>query len=261
MPEEKVEELSVEDRRNSILEKLNQDGKVKVAELSRLFGISEVTIRNDLSELECLGMLERVHGGAVNTYRAYYNMTLQERARTNAEEKKRIAAEVSSMISDGDTLMINSGTTTLFIVQELKNIKNLTLVTNSISISQEVGHYRNIHVILLGGNFDPQYQFTYGDDAIEQLKRYKADKLILSVDGVSPEEGISTYHHFEAEVNRQMIARVNKTIVVADYTKIGRTNFARIASIESMDCLVTNKNAASQEIDEIRQRGVEIRLA
>ena len=260
MAEYRNEELNIEDRRGKILEMLTQEGKVKVSELSRLFSISEVTIRNDLSELEAAGLLERTHGGAITTYKAYYSMSLNERARTNEEEKRKIASAAASMISDGDTIMINSGTTTLFVVQELKNVKNLTIVTNSLPISQEIGHHKNIHVILLGGNFNPQYQFTYGDDTIIQLKRYKADKLILAADGISSEDGITTCHHFEAEVNRQMIARVNKTIVVADYTKIGRASFAYIDPLQNIDCLVTKKNANRNEIKLITETGIEVRL-
>lgn len=260
MSDFKVEELRVEDRRNKILEILSREGKVKVLELSRLFEISEVTIRSDLSELESLGVLERTHGGAVSTSKAYYNMSFHDRMRTNEDEKRRIAVEIAAMVSDGDNIMINSGTTTLLAAQELKNKKDLTIVTNSLSIAQETGHYRNIQVILLGGNLNPQYQFTYGDDTIHQLKKYKADKLILAADGVSSEDGITTYHHMEAEVNRQMIARVNKTIVVADHTKIGRASFAYVGLLESADVLVSNTNASQDELKLLKERGMEIKL-
>jgi Transcriptional regulators of sugar metabolism len=260
MTDFKVDELNVEDRRNKIIEILNRESKVKVVDLSKLFGISEVTIRNDLTELELSGVLERIHGGAISTSKAYYNMSLNDRMRTNEEQKRKIAAEVVNMISEGDTIMINSGTTTLMVAMELKNIKNLTIVTNSLSISQETGHYKNFNLILLGGNLYPQYQFTYGDDTISQLKKYKADKLILSVDGVSSEDGLTTYHHLEAELTRQMIARVNRTIVVADYSKIGRTSFTHIDALENSDILITNQNANQEEVQAIREKGVEIKL-
>lgn len=260
MDEIAIGELGVESRRNKIIEILTQQGRVKVVELSKLFGTSEVTIRSDLSELENMGLLERIHGGAVSTYRSYYNMSLHERMKANEEEKRRIAQEASKLISDGDTLMVNSGTTTLYTVQELRNTRNLTIVTNSLSVAQEIGHYRNIHIILLGGNFDPQYQFTYGDDTINQLDKYRASKLILSVDGISLNNGITTFHHLEAEVNRQMAARVNKIIIVADYTKIGRTSFAHINSIDGIDILITNQRANQEELNKIAKRNIEIRL-
>ncbi|MBP1990331.1 DeoR/GlpR family DNA-binding transcription regulator [Paenibacillus eucommiae] len=258
--EMKMEELGVEERREKIIELVTQKTKVKVLELSKMFGISEVTIRNDLSELENKGFLERTHGGAISTNKSYYNMSLKDRAITNTEEKRKIAAAAAAMISDGDTVMMNSGTTTLFTVRELAHVKNLMIVTNSVSIAQEVSLYNNMKVILLGGYFDAQYQFTYGDDTIHQLNRYKADKLILAVDGFSPESGVTTYHHLEVEVNKQMMARVNKKIVVADYSKIGRTSFVYIDQIESIDTLITDQKANAEEVQEIINHNVEVKL-
>ncbi len=252
-------EYGTEERRNKILEILNKKGKVKVSHLSKMFDISEVTIRNDLAKLESLGMLERVHGGAISTYRAYHRMSIADRMKTNAGEKRRIAIEVASMISDDDTLMMSSGTTNLYVLEELKNLRNLTIVTNAVYFSQEAVKLRDSVIILLGGILEPKSQLTYGDDAINQLGRYKADKLILSVDGINAENGISTYHYIEAEINRQMIAHAKTTIVVADYTKVGRTSFAHISSLEGIDILVTNRNADSDEIQEIMARGVEVR--
>ena len=260
MSETGIEKISTEDRRNKIIDMLARKGKVKVVDLSKQFDTSEVTIRNDLSELENVGLLERVHGGAISAYRAYYNMSLQERIKTNEEEKRRIATEASRLIVDGDTLMVNSGTTTLLTVKALRNVKNLTIVTNSISIVQEIGHYGNIHVILLGGNIDHWNQFTYGDDAINQLNRYRADKLILSVDGIKLDSGITTFSHLEAEVCRQMAERVNKIIIVGDYTKIGRTSFSYIRSIDGVDMLISDKKADKEELDKISKRNIEIRL-
>ncbi|NSW90187.1 MAG: DeoR/GlpR transcriptional regulator [Firmicutes bacterium] len=261
LDEGKLVEYGTEERRNKILEILTQQGKVKVNQLSKLFGISEVTIRNDLTRLESMGLLERVHGGAISNYRSYYRMSVSDRMKANAEEKKKIAAAVASMISDDDTLMISSGTTTLYVLQELKDVKNLTIVTNAIYYSQESTHLKDFNVILLGGILNLRDQFTYGDDVINQLNRYKADKLILSVDGINSEDGISTYQYLESEINRQMIARAKKTIVVADYTKVGRTSFALISPLENVDMLVTNQNANEDEIREIRDRGVEVILA
>jgi DeoR/GlpR family transcriptional regulator of sugar metabolism len=253
-----MDELNAEERRAKIIELLNREGKVRVIDLSKLFNISDVTIRSDLTGLENAGVLDRVHGGAISTNRAYYNMPLHDRMKTNENEKRKIALAAASLVNDGDTVMINSGTTTLYAVRELKNVKNLTIVTNSMAIAMEIGFCGNIQVILLGGNFNPQYQFTYGDDALNQLKKYKADKLILAVDGIAAGGGVTTYHHLEAEINRQMISRVNRTIVAADYTKIGRISFAHIDSLENIDMLVTNGNANPEELSLIQEKGVEL---
>ena len=261
MSNNKTDEIKIDDRRKMILEELNREGKIKVSDLSKKFNISEVTIRNDLSDLEQMGMLERIHGGAVSTHKAYYRMSLKEKMQTNQEEKRSIAAEIASMISDGDSIMMDSGTTTLFVAKELKNLKGITVLTNSLAIAEEIGYRENISVILLGGSLYPKHQFTYGDDVINQLKKYKADIMILAADGVSAEEGITTYHYLESEVSRQMMARASKTIVAADFSKIGRVSFAYIDSIENVDVVVTNTKANKEEIELIRKKGVEVKLA
>lgn len=261
MAESGSEELNIEARRKKIVEMLHLEGKVKVIELSRQFGISEVTIRGDLDTLEREGLLERVHGGAISTYKKYYSMNFHDRMETNQEEKRKIAVETASLISDGDTIILGSGTTPLFVLRELRDIKNLIVITNSLFVAEEAGFNKNIDVIvMLGGNINWQYKFTSGDDAISQLSRYKADKLILSSDGISAEFGVTTYHHLEAELNRQMIARVSKTIVVADHTKIGRTKFAHIVDMRKVDCLVTSRLANREELDAIAEQEVEVRV-
>jgi DeoR/GlpR family transcriptional regulator of sugar metabolism len=252
------EEFDVDQRRKKILEILEKESKVKVVELSRRFAISDVTIRNDLAELEESGLLERIHGGAIRSHKAYYNMSLSERMRANEPEKRRIAAQVAAMVSEGDTLMMDSGTTTLYVSRELKSVKDLTIVTNSLAIAEEIGYRDNIHLILVGGSLDQRYQFTYGDDAVQQLKRYKADLMVVSADGVSVEDGITTHHHHEAEVSRQMMARANKTIACVDFSKIGRGSFAFINSIECLDILVTDEKAGQEELELLREKGIKV---
>lgn len=254
------QESSVDDRRREILARLAREGKVRVMDLSRLFGISEVTVRNDLTELEAEGMLKRVHGGAVSTQKAYFNMTLGDRMKVNEAEKRAIAAAAARIVRDGATLIVSSGTTPLYALRELGNVRNLTVITNSVPVAHEAGFCANMQVILLGGTFDSHSQITYGDDTVNQLRRYKADLLLLSADGFSAEDGITTHLLFDAEVNRQMISRANRTIALADHSKIGRTGFVSIGEIELVDCLVTNRAAGGEAIAAIGDRGVEVVL-
>lgn len=255
------DDVDVDERRRRILEILERESKVRVVDLSRRFSISEVTIRNDLGELEEAGLLERVHGGAVRSHKAYYSMTLKERMRTNEAEKRRIAAHISSLISEGDTLMMDSGTTTLYLAKELKGIKDLTLVTNSLAVAEELGYRDDAHVILIGGSLDPRYQFTYGDDAVCQLRKYKADIMVVSADGASVEDGLTTHHYHEAEVSRQMMARANKAIAAVDFSKVGRGSFAHIADVKALDVLVTDDKADREELERIRASGVKVTIA
>ena len=253
-----AEVLKLDARRNSILEILNRTGKVRVSELSQILGTSEVTIRNDLSELEKSGYLERVPGGAVQTMKNYYNMDLHQRRNENAEEKQSIAAAASSLINDGDTVLFNAGTTTYFTALELKGFKNLKIITNSIAVAVEMSSIPTYHVQLLGGNINPQYSFTYGSLAMAQLRKFKADKAILSIDGVHCDAGLTTYHAEEAEVSKLMLERSRTAIVVADYTKIGHESFLKVADLKAASYLVTNKKADSDELDILREAGLTI---
>jgi len=253
-------EIDIEERKKKILEKLHKEGKVKVTELSQLFNVSEVTIRIDLSDLEEKGLLSRVHGGAVSSYRTYYNMNLNQRSSTNETEKKAIAEYIAGMVGDNETIMMNSGTTTLFTLRALMMRKNLNIVTNSIAIALEAAGCSNFNVILLGGLVNTKYQFTFGEDTLNQLSAYHADKLIMSVDGVTFETGLSTYYNLEAQICRQMLKQANTSIVAADYTKIGRTAFTQIAAVNAVDHIITNKNAPKSEIDNLMSENVSIML-
>ena len=245
-------------RRQSIIEILGHAGMVRVSELSKGLGASEVTIRNDLAELERLGLLERVPGGALQTLKTYYNMDFQQRKEQHAKEKMVIASLVTSLVQDGETLMINAGSTTYYAAQELKRLKNLKIVTNSISVATELGVNPTFRIILLGGDFNSQYLFSYGDDAVSQLRKYKADKLILSLDGISESAGLTTYHAEETEVVKLMIERSRSAIIVADHSKIGRESFSYLGSIEQTDYLVTDGEADEQALEEIVRHGIKV---
>ena len=126
------------------------------------------------------------------------------------------------------------------------------------TIATELGGIPTIRVLLLGGQLNAQYSFTYGDDAIAQLKKYKADKLILSVDGIDADKGLTTYHAEETELIRLMIERARSTIVVADYSKVGHESFSYLGPIEDADYLVTNRNGNSDQLRKIAERKVEV---
>ncbi len=250
--------LSTEQRRTEIVSLVSKNGNVRVTELSKLFTVSEVTIRNDLEYLESQGQLNRVHGGAVSTGKLYANMDLSERYLTNASAKREIAAAAANVIKNNDTIMMNAGTTLSYLLHELQGKKNISIVTNSIQNAIEVSAYPGINVILLGGEIDPKYHFTFGDDTINQLKNYHADKCIISVDGISEENGLTLYYSNESGIVRKMIELSDTVIVVSDSTKLGKSAFSRVASLEDVDVLVTNKKEDSSEIGLLREMGAEV---
>jgi DeoR/GlpR family transcriptional regulator of sugar metabolism len=236
--------LKIDIRRKRILEILNKDGQVRVAELARDLGTTPVTIRSDLAALKQDGYLERTAGGAVQTVKNFYNMEFLRRSQKNAWAKKNIAQAAAAMIHDGETLFINSGTTSYFTAAALKQYKNINVVTNSIMVAAELGDVPTFRVILLGGQINTQYSFTYGSNCLDQLKQYKAAKTILSMDGVSTTMGLTTYHAEEAEINRVMMAQARETIVVADHSKIGYESFSLVSPLSAATWLVTDKTDA-----------------
>ena len=254
------EKLKIDARRRRILEILNRDGQVRVSDLSRELAATPVTIRSDLDSLERDGFLERVQGGAVQTVKNYYNLDFLARKQEGSAVKKHLAAAVSAMIHDGDTLFINSGTTTYFVAVELKKHKNLSIVTNSISVAIELGAHPTFRVLLLGGDINAQYSFTYGTDAQEQLKKYRADYAILSMDGISPESGITTYHAEEARMDLLMIERSKRTIIAAESRKIGREGFSRVCEAGRVDCLVTDPGADPAITAKLRGLGIDFKF-
>ncbi len=252
-----MEILSVSERRNKIIELVADEGRVSVNKLSRLFGVSSVAIRQDLTELDRQGMLTRVHGGAVTSYKSYYDMSLVQRSNTNAREKKEIAVKINEMINDKDTLIMNAGTTPIFVMREIKD-KRVTIITNSISLALEGAKNPNLKIILLGGDVDPEYQFTYGTSVIKALEQYKADMLILSIDGIDASHGISTFYHQEAEICRYMIDAAKRTIVAADYSKLNRVAFTKIDNLSKIDALVTSRAADQNLLKKLRAKGIEV---
>ena len=250
--------IDVEQRRAQIMERIHSKGSVRVSELSKHYGISEVTVRSDLEYLESQGQLNRVHGGAVGTGKMYANMDLSERYMTNASYKKGIARIAADLIEDDDTLMMNAGTTLAYVLHAAMGKKNVRVVTNSLQNAMELASHPGFKVILLGGDLDAKYQFTYGIDTITQLEQYHANKCIISVDGIHKDDGMTLYYANESAIVRKMLAFSDRVIVVADSTKLGKSTFSRVGDLSEIDILVTNKKDDSQEIDVLRELGAEV---
>lgn len=236
----KVGKAKIRHRRNAILNILHKDKKVYIAELSKTLGASLVTIRSDLDALAEEGLLIRMAGGAILPNP---ELTPSHHATNNYEQKREIAINAAKLIQDGDKLFINSGTTTLLVAEELKNKKNLSIVTNSLSVATKLGSVPSFRVILLGGSINSQYEFTYGADTQDYLNRFGADWAILSVDGISVTGEISTCHAEEAILDRIMIERANRVLIVADETKIGRTGFSFVGRCDEKIKIITNQKS------------------
>ena len=243
-------------RKQQITEMLRRDGMVKVAELSRIFGVSEVTVRNYLADMESKGLLSRTHGGAISSYKPYCSMNFNQRFETNRTDKELIAKNISKMIEPDDTVMLNAGTTTLLTFRHLPSDYNLNIVTNSVSIALEASLNPNFRVVLIGGSINSKYQFTYGDDAVSQIKKYHADKLILSVDGIDCDNGFSTFYSEESYLDKAMTEQSDICMVAADKSKLRRNAFAKICDLSQADFLITTGKLESDEIEILNNNGI-----
>ena len=251
--------LKTDIRRNKILQKLRVEGLVSVTDLADVLDTTTVTIRSDLSVLEAEGHLVRVQGGAVLPSKA---ASVSRIAKDNqlfcSEEKEAIATVVSELISDGSTLFMNSGTTTECIARALRSKTNLNVVTNSLAVATCLGNIPSIRVVLLGGEINAQYGFTYGGDAQEQLSRYQADWVILSCEGISSVNGITTRHVEESIIDRLMMDGAKQVLVAADHTKLGHVGFAKVCQCENRFRLVTDKKADPREMQSLSECGIRI---
>ena len=228
----------IDRRREEILRLLRAEGKVYISDLCHRFGTSPVTVRNDLDTLAGEGKLIRMTGGAVVLPEEQIK---QANLIDRLELKKEIALRAAEEIRDGDTLFINSGTTAELFAQALCDKKDLKVVTNSLPIATELGAIPSFHVILLGGMINAHSQFTFGENAQEQIIRFGADVAVLSVDGVSEDGEITTCHAEEAIIDRLMIQRASRVLILADAAKIGRTGFSLVCRRNETIEILTNK--------------------
>lgn len=252
------DELKIDSRRRKILELLRRDGQVRIAELGQLLETTVVTVRNDLAILERDGYCRRIPGGATRTAPQFTGLEFRHRTEQRETQKRSIAASAVELVSDGDTLMINSGTTTYLTAMELKRRTNLSVVTNSLPIAVELSSVPGFRVLLLGGNINSDFAFTFGSTAVSELRQYKANSAILSVDGISGETGMTTLHSEEAELNRIMMERSEQTIIVADSTKVDRESFFNFGDLSPATHLVTDCDADARALQVFERLGLQV---
>jgi len=234
-------------RRKKIIDILNEKGKISVLELSKQYSVSEVSIRNDLSHLEKKGLLIRTRGGALKKQASSFDISLNQRLQTNLKEKKRIGEKAASLIEDGNTIVMDSGSTTIEVAKQLKDFKGLKIITNSLPVADIIADFKNIEVIIPGGILRKEMRSLIGSVAENNLQNYNCDIAFIGADGIDSNYGISTPVMFEATLGKTMVNIAKKIIVVVDSSKFGRRSFAKIADIASIDIIITDKNITEEE--------------
>lgn len=235
--------LFAEERRERIVLLLEEKGKLVVPELCEAFEVSPATIRGDLRELEGKGRLKRAHGGAMTLGKTGFERNSVFQGIVNMEEKRRIAEYARSLVNDGDTIILDTGTTTLELAKLLYEKKNLTVVTNDIIIAAHLESHSDANIIVAGGILRRGYHCTTGSRAISALKDLTVDKAFMASNALSLEKGFTTPNFEQAEVKRQMLSIALRSIMLIDSSKLGRVSFLKFADISDIDLLITDNSA------------------
>lgn len=253
--------LAKEQRRRVIRDLVESNAQGNVAELARRFSVSEVTIRSDLAALADIGALVRVHGGALPPGDSD-ELPITVKQTLYHAEKVRIAAAAAGLIQDGETILLDSGTTTAEIARQIRGLKlrALNVITNALNIAVLLANAHHVNLIIPGGILRRKSWSLAGPQAEAALRDLQADRLFLGVDSLDPEIGLMTPHVLEAKLNALMIRIARQTVAVSDSSKLLRRNLSVIAPVEQVHVLITDRAAAPDAVAAIRARGVDVRL-
>ena len=232
--------LNPKRRQSKIVDAIQHRGRVSVEELAHQFDASRETIRRDLTLLAESGRIQKIHGGAKLPHiRA--EGPFRQRMAENAHAKRAIARRALGLVAAGQTIFVDTGSTTLIWVQALSALTNLTVITNSAEIAQTMSGYRQGHrVFLLGGEFDADNQETTGVLTLAQLRNFRAQTAIVSAGGIDARAGITDFNIEEAQVARVMAEQSDSVIVLADGSKFQRVGSFHVCPLEQLDCIVSD---------------------
>ncbi|HET8911710.1 MAG TPA: DeoR/GlpR family DNA-binding transcription regulator [Ktedonobacteraceae bacterium] len=256
----KDSKMIAQERRQRIFETIEANGVVSMRDLSQSFDVSTITIVRDLQELEQQGLIRRVHGGAISVRGASYEPPFSARENDLIDEKTRIAARAVEMIHDGESLILDVGTTTLEIARALKGKRNLTVLVSNLRAAMELASQPAIQVIVIGGQLRTSELSMVGHLAEETLRRFQVDKAFIGVGGITLEHGLTEFNFEEAGTKRVIVERARETIVVADHSKFGRVMLTSVAPLSVVDRIITGQEVDQEIVARVRQLGVDIIL-
>jgi DeoR family transcriptional regulator, glycerol-3-phosphate regulon repressor len=248
------------DRHARIVDIVAQKGRVSVEELAQLHQVSHETIRRDLVSLDRSRLLRRFHGGAA-ALSADQEGPFSLRMTDHVEEKRRIARRAASLFGAGDSLFIDTGSTTQVFAEELARVQGLTLITNSQRIAQAVARSSGSEVLMIGGSYRPEARECLGPLAIEQIRRLNAQHCVLTIAALDAEKGAMDFDIGEAEVARAMIERSERLTIIADASKFERRALMEVCPLEAVDRIVTDRLPAPALAAALRAAEVEVIVA
>ena len=249
-----------DERRQGIARIVQDRARASVAELSAMFSVSEVTIRNDLAMLEAQGSLIRTHGGAVAGGRSRAELAFEVRERVHRAEKARIGAEAAGLVHDGDSIGLDASTTALHVARNLKSRKELTVVTNGIRAASELAGRPGITVLMPGGAVRWEAYSLVGRWGTVMLRQVNIQKLFVGAVGFTLDEGLTDVNAEEAEIKRAMVASAKDVIGVFDHTKWNRVALATFCSADQLRLVISDNKAPAEMVAAVRELGVKVRL-
>lgn len=248
-------------RREQILQMLVKQGNVQVSDLVPQLGVSAVTIRTDLSALESQGLVTRSYGGASLTRTPPPEQNIRQKDALNAGAKEHIGTAAAALVAPGDNIIIDSGTTTMPLARHIRELKQVTVMTNGLNIAWELADAPGVELMLTGGLLRKQSLSIQGAQAEACLNVYNFDKLFLGVDGFDLQFGITTHHEAEASLNHKMVERAKKVIVLTDSSKFGRVSLHRIVLLDRIHTVITDAGISPEYRDGLQRLGIEVIIA
>lgn len=252
------EPIFMEERQNKILSMLQSQNKLLVNELCDYFSVSPATIRNDLNQLEQLGLLKRTHGGAISCdVKTGFEQTSIQKSNTNADKKQRIAAYATQFIEDGDIIAIDTGTTTYCLAKMLTDKTDLTVVTNDLQIANLLENFSGITVILAGGILRKGFSCTIGTITNTILSSMNVDKVFFSTNAVDPKGNLCTPDLEQAKTKETLIAMGRKSFLLCDSSKFSSYSFARFGSLKDINTIITDEEIDEDVLCQLHSQGIQ----
>lgn len=247
-------------RRKSILDALQRDGTIRIADIMERHGCSEATARRDLALLadSRAGLVRTIGGAHYETASPLREATFQEKKARNWEEKARIARTAAAYVNEGDIVGLTGGTTTYLIAKSLKGRERITVVTNAVNIAMELADQESIQVVLTGGVMRGRTFELHGPLAESVVGQLNIGTMFVGVDGFSLERGLTTYTEGEAQINRLLIQRADKVIAVFDHTKVHTSSLFTIAPVSSVHACITDRPLDAELASALRSMNIEV---
>lgn len=256
--------LSNIERQRKILAEIDQHQRISVAHICELFKVSEATARRDLEQMAAKGQVLRVHGGAIVVQAAVEfrsappEMPVMDRSLEQHEEKQRIGAAAASLIRDGESVFIGSGSTAVEVARNLKDRRNLTVISNSLAVINLLAGEPGITLISLGGILRPTELSFIGHISEESLAEVRADKVIFGIRSIDLEQGLTNDYLPETRTDRAILRIGREVIVVADHSKMGRLSTAFVAPLISVQRIVTDRLTSQEFINALEEMGIQV---